>query len=429
MKKICLISLGCVKNVVDSEMMLGLFKTSNYMLTNNKYEADIIVINTCGFINDAKEESINVIFDTLKTGAKIVVTGCLATRYLDELKETIPEVSKFIPLEKYDSFIKELEDIDDDLSSDEKLTFNNRVLSTQHFSAYLKIADGCSNNCSYCAIPLIRGPIKSRHLNDIIEEANILKTKGVKELVILAQDTTKYGIDLSEDVNIVDVLKELLKIEQFEYIRLLYLYPDEITDELIDLIATEPRLTPYFDIPIQHSETNILKSMNRRGDKHLLTQLFDKIKTKVPNVVLRTTVMVGFPGETSEDFDNLLDFINYVKFDHLGCFKYSPEEDTPSFNFANQVDEQIKQHRLDTLMKIQRKISYNKTRNRVGEVMEGLIIGKENQHYLLRSYFNAPDDIDGKVFVKTNEKHNVGDKIKVKVTDAFVYDLLTEEVK
>ena len=429
MKKVGIVSLGCHKNLVYSENILGLFDRNEYVATNNPEEADIIVIDTCGFIESSKKESIETIFSMLSYNKKIIVTGCLAERYLDALKEEMPEVDAFIPIREYSNFNKHLYELDNSVNPSLGVDDNYRIVSTGPFSAYLKIGEGCDNCCTYCAIPLIRGHFKSRDMDAIINEAKDLVKSGIKELVILEQDTTKYGIDIPDkNVNIVNLLKELLKIEGIEYIRFLYLYPDEITDDLINLITKESRLTPYFDIPIQHSENHILKDMHRRGDKEFLRNLFRIIREKVPNAVLRTTVMVGFPGETEEDVDNLIEFMKEIEFDHLGSFAYSREEDTPAYNFPNQVDEDIKQARLDKVMKAQQKISYHLNKNHIGEVMEGLVIGKDKDTYLFRSYWNAPDDVDGKIYVNSDTTLNIGDKIKVKITDAFVYDLMGDYV-
>ena len=429
MKKVGVVSLGCHKNLVDSENILGLFDRNKYVATNNPEEADIIIINTCGFIESSKKESIETIFSMLSYNKKIIVTGCLAERYLDALKEEMPEVDAFIPIREYQNFNKHLYELDNSIDPSLGVDDSYRIVSTGPFSAYLKIGEGCDNCCTYCAIPLIRGHFKSRDMDAIINEAKDLVKSGIKELVILEQDTTKYGIDIPDkNVNIVNLLKELLKIEGIEYLRLLYLYPDEITDDLINLIAKESRLTPYFDIPIQHSENHILKDMHRRGDKEFLRNLFRIIREKVPNAVLRTTVMVGFPGETEEDVDNLIAFMKEIEFDHLGCFVYSREEDTPAYNFHNQVEEDVKQARLDKVMKAQQKISYHLNKNHLGEVMEGLVIDKDKDTYLFRSYWNAPDDVDGKIYVNSDTPLNIGDKIKVKITDAFVYDLMGDYI-
>ena len=428
MKKVALISLGCAKNLVDSENMLGLLIKNNYQIVNNKDDADILIINTCGFIESSKKESIDTILDNINKNQKVVVTGCLVNRYKDELAKEIPEVDLWIPIRDYPRFTQLLATLDQDITNYEGLNDNYRLVSTGSYSAYLKIGEGCSNCCTYCAIPLIRGPYVSRPYEDIISEARKLANDGYKELIVLEQDTTRYGLDLKEKKTIVDLLKGLLEIKELAFIRLLYLYPDEITDELIDLIAKEERLTPYFDIPIQHSEDKILKAMNRRGDKAYLTNLFNRIKTKIPNAVLRTTVMVGFPGETKKEFDNLINFVKDVKFDHLGAFTYSREEGTKSYDFPHQVREATKQKRLDELMSLQQNISYDLNKKHIGEIMKGLVVGKENGYYLLRSYFNAPDDVDGKILFRASKEHQEGDITEVKITESYVYDLYGEEI-
>ena len=428
MLKVGLVSLGCAKNLVDSENILGLLKHDGYTITNTIEDSDIIIVNTCGFIDSSKKESIETIFEMLSYNKKVVVTGCLAQRYEEELKKEIPE-AYFIPIHDYDKFNKLFREVDKELTADGGLDDYYRVISTGKYSAYLKIGEGCDNCCTYCAIPLIRGHFVSRPYDEIIEEANKLAESGIKEVIVLEQDTTKYGIDLKDGNNTVSLLKGLLEIKTLDYIRLLYLYPDEITDELIDLIAQEKRLTPYFDIPIQHSEDHILKDMNRRGNKEFLRNLFNKIKSKVPNAILRTTVMVGFPGETEADIDNLIEFVKEIGFDHLGAFTYSREEGTKSFNFPNQIDEQTKKARLDRLMRAQQGVSYKRNKTHIGEIMEGLVVGKEKGQYLLRSYWNAPDDVDGKIFFDSDETLNEGDIVKVKINEAFVYDLLGEQVK
>lgn len=428
MKKVALISLGCAKNLVDSENILGLLLKNHYEIINNKDEADILVINTCGFIESSKKESIDTILDNINKKQKVVVTGCLVNRYKDELAKEIPEVDLWIPIRDYPRFNQLLATLDADITNFEGLNDNYRLVSTGSYSAYLKIGEGCSNCCTYCAIPLIRGPYVSRPYEDIISEARKLANDGYKELIVLEQDTTRYGLDLKEKKTIVDLLRGLLEIKELAFIRLLYLYPDEITDELIDLIAKEERLTPYFDIPIQHSEDKILKAMNRRGDKAYLTNLFKKIKTKIPNAILRTTVMVGFPGEIKEDFDNLINFVKEVKFDHLGAFTYSREEGTKSYDFPHQVREATKQKRLDELMSLQQSISYDLNKKHIGEVMKGLVVGKENGYYLLRSYFNAPDDVDGKILFRSSKELKEGDITEVRITESYVYDLYGEEI-
>ena len=429
MKKVCLISLGCAKNLVDSENILGLLSFDKYQLVPTTEEADYIFINTCGFIEPSKKESINTILDACATGKKVIVTGCLVERYLDDLKKEIPEVALWIPIRDYYRFNELIQELDEELLNAGGVDDHLRVVSTGPYSAYLKIGEGCDNRCSYCAIPLIRGGFVSRDKQDIILEAKELASRGYKELIVLEQDTTKYGIDLPYETDIVDLLEELLKIKELDYIRLLYLYPDEITDELINLIIDNPKLTPYFDIPIQHSEDKILESMNRRGNKELLRSLFKKIRDKNPLAILRTTIMVGFPGETEEDFNNLKEFIKEIEFDHLGCFTYSKEEGTPSYNFPNQIDEEVKQKRMNEIMKIQQGISYRRNKLHLNEGMEGLVVGMDHDYYLLRSYYNAPDDIDGKIFFKSEKPLTLGDKVKVKINEVFVYDLIGELVE
>lgn len=428
MKKAGIISLGCPKNRVDSEHILGLLKRIGYKVVNSTEDADIVFINTCGFITDAKKESIETILENIGTEKKVVVTGCLVERYLKDLKKEIPEVDLWIPIKDYGIFATRLKEIDPEMTFSNGLDYHYRLISSGPFTSYLRIGEGCSNHCSYCAIPLIRGEYVSRPLEEIVEEAKHLASIGIKELVVLEQDTSKYGLDFKNGTNIVVLLKKLLEIKDFDYIRLLYLYPDEVTDELIELIGSNPRLTSYFDIPIQHSEDHILKAMNRRGNKQDLLNLFSKIRNKVDNAIIRTTIMVGFPGETEEDVDNLIEFMKEVKFDHVGAFAYSREEDTPSYDFSNQIDEETKQARLDRVMKAQQSISYRNNKGHVGKIMEGLIFAKEHNHYLFRSYYNAPDNIDGKIIVESKVPLSIGQKVKVKITEAFVYDLIGEAI-
>ena len=428
-KKVCLISLGCAKNLVDSENMLGLLDYDKFEIVNDVDNADLVIVNTCGFIEPSKKESLDTIFSVLEKNKKVVVTGCLAQRYYDDLKKLIPEVSLFIPIRKYDEFNKLLEKVvNEPLPDKEGLRDSLRILSTPKYSAYLKIGEGCDNRCTYCAIPLIRGGFVSRPYDEIIKEAKHLASNGVREIIVLEQDTTKYGIDLNDGHDIVSLLKGLLEIKGLDYIRLLYLYPDEISDELIDLIAKEKKLTSYFDIPIQHSESHVLKDMNRRGDREFLLELFKKIRKKVPNAVLRTTIMVGFPGETEQDIDRLLDFMNEVEFDHVGAFTFSKEEGTRAFDFENQIDEEIKKSRLSKVMREARKISYKKNKSHINEIMEGLVVGKNGDDYLLRSYWNAPDDVDGKIIFSSDKVLEIGTIVKVKITNAYVYDLVGELV-
>ena len=423
-KKVGMISLGCAKNLVDSENILGLLDHDKYQIVNNVEDADIIFVNTCGFIESSKKESIDTLFEMASLSKIVIAMGCLVQRYQEELTKEMPEVTRFISIREYPRLNEILQEIDDELKESGGVDDNYRIVSTGNFSAYLKIGEGCDNCCTYCAIPLIRGHFVSRPYLDIINEAKKLVSQGYKELIVLEQDTTKYGIDLTNGENVVMLLKGLLDIKELDYIRLLYLYPDEISDELIDLIRdNQDRLTPYFDIPIQHSEDSILKAMNRRGGKEFLRALFAKIRNKIPTAILRTTVMVGFPGETERDFKGLKEFIKEIKFDHLGAFKYSKEEGTKSFDYPHQVRESTKQRRLDEIMELQQQISFEKNKEHIGEVMTGLIVGEEDGNYLFRSYWNAPDDVDGKIYISKSKKLSLGDKVKVKIDNAFVYDL------
>ena len=429
MSKVGLISLGCDKNRVDSELILGLLSVNGYEIVSSIDKADIIVINTCGFIADSKSESINTILEIVAMNKKVVVTGCLVERYLEDLKKEIPEVALWIPIRDYRRFNEVFQTLDKNEDNVNELDYRNRLFTTQKNTAYLRIGEGCSNHCTYCAIPLIRGEYVSRPLEEIIDEAKMLASQGRKEITILEQDTTKYGSDFKDGTTLVTLLEKLVAIPGIEHIRLLYLYPDEISDELIDFIAKNPVVFPYFDIPIQHSEDRVLKRMNRRGDKKLLIDLFKKIREKVPHAILRTTVMVGFPGESEEEYNNLLNFIKEIKFDHLGSFAYSQEEDTPSYSYPDQIEEEVKNDRLDKLMKTQQRISYQVNKKHLGEVMDVLITGKEDNYYTGRSYWNAPDDVDGKIFIKSSRRLSISDEVKVKITDTYVYDLLGEEVQ
>lgn len=429
--KVGLISLGCAKNQVDSEQILGMLSDSGFEIVSSPSLADVIIVNTCGFITSSKEESIDTILEMTKYKKKLVVVGCLVERYLDELKKEIPEVDLFIPIREYHLLKEKINSLFEDKSVLYEFSYKHRLPVTPPFTAYLRISEGCNNCCTYCAIPLIRGKFRSRLFYEIIEEARMLASRGIKEIVVISQDTTRYGSDFVHPKTITELLKALLEIQEFEYIRLLYLYPDEINDDLLYLISTEPRLTPYFDLPIQHASSKILNDMNRRGDKEFLIDLINnRIRKIVPNAIIRTTIIVGFPGETDEDFNELIDFIKFIKFDHLGAFTYSREEGTKSYDFNNQIDESIKEIRYKQLMRVQRVISYNKNKMHIGKEMEGLVIGKHRDgSYLLRSWWNAPDDIDGNIYFKSDINLEVGQKVKVKITSCYEYDLEGEIVK
>lgn len=429
--KVGLISLGCAKNQVDSEQILGMLSDSGFEIVSSPYLSDVIIVNTCGFINSSKEESIDTILEMTKYKKKLVVVGCLVERYLDELKKEMPEVDLFIPIREYHLLKEKINSLFEDKSVLYEFSYKHRLPVTPPFTAYLRISEGCNNCCTYCAIPLIRGKFRSRPFDEIIEEARMLASRGIKEIVVISQDTTRYGSDFVQPKTITELLKAFLEIQEFEYIRLLYLYPDEIDDDLLYLISTEPRLTPYFDLPIQHASSKILHDMNRRGDKEFLIDLINnRIRKIVPTAIIRTTIIVGFPGETDEDFNELIDFIKLIKFDHLGAFTYSREEGTKSYDFNNQIDENVKETRYKQLMRVQRVISYNKNKMHIGKEMEGLVIGKHRDgSYLLRSWWNAPDDIDGNIYFKSDLNFEVGQKVKVKITSCYEYDLEGEIVK
>ena len=427
MKRVALISLGCAKNLVDSEMILAMFPRDAYVLTTSAQSADLIIINTCGFIESAKKESIDAIFEYAQYGAKLVVVGCLAERYYEELKKEIPEADLIVPIKDYKELASRLNEL---LGSDDINPINplRRIVSTSTYSAYLRISDGCDNFCAFCAIPFIRGRFVSRPFDEIIEEAKKLRDSGVKEISLISQDTTVYGKDFpNKKPNICYLLRELDDLG-FYSIRLLYLYPSEIEDELIDLIANSKSISHYFDIPVQCASDHLLEAMRRHSDQSETLALFKKIKKKCPDAILRTTLIAGFPGETEEDIDLTLKFLNEVEFDHMGCFTYSPEEGTLGAKLPNQIPEEIKEERKNVLMKEQSKISYRLNKARIGKVYEGLVIGKKQGKYMLRCVWNAPDDIDGDLLFSSDKPLKEGDIVKVKITNAFVYDLEGERV-
>ena len=431
MIKVGLISLGCSKNLVDSEMILGALANSKFEVVNTIEDSDVIIVNTCGFIESSKEESIANILDVIKYHKKVVVTGCLVERYLEELKSSIPEVDLWIPLRDYPHFAQRIESLFSNEVKVDELNPFVRMLSTPPFMAYLRISEGCNNCCAYCAIPLIRGSFRSRPFEEVVSEAKLLAKNGIKELVLISQDTTRYGSDFKNKMSICVLLKSLLEIKEFISIRLLYLYPDEITSELIDLVKNNPRIAPYFDIPFQHSSDHVLSSMLRRGTSESYQSLIDEIRLKIPHAILRTTYIVGFPGETDDDFVNLVAFTKKNKFDHMGAFTYSREDGTKAYDYKEQVSEALKKARLNKIMEVQKKISYQNNKARIGEVMEGIVVeyNPTNKVYGLRSYWNAPDDIDGKISFVSNKEHKLGDIVKVKITNAYIYDLFGEVVE
>lgn len=427
--KLGMISLGCAKNLVDSELFLGLCTKYNIEITNDITEADIITINTCGFIDKAKEESLDTIMEIVKIkeenkNLKIIVMGCLVQRYLKDLQKEIPEVDYFIPIRDYNK----LDDIFMLLtssSSHHELSYTNRIISTGNTSCYVRIGDGCDNRCSYCAIPLIRGPYKSRPSEDILNEVKYLAKKGIKDITLISQDTSKYGIDLN-NYNLANLLDDIANLHLFKTIRVLYLYPDEVTDEIINVFKKHEEIVNYFDIPIQHASNKLLKAMNRRGSKELIESLINKIRENIPNAVIRTTIIVGFPGETKEDFEILKDFIKKMKFERLGAFTYSDEENTKGYTMDHKVTPRTMNKRYNELLEIQKEIALEYNESRIGQTLEVLVeeYDEEILMFKTRSYAEAPDDADGYIYVPGDLQ--VGDYVKIKITATYDYDLIGE---
>ena len=430
--KICLISLGCEKNLVDSEIILGMFSEYGYIITPDKKKADVIIINTCGFIEDAKKEAIDTIIDCLdyqKNGTKIIVVGCLVQRYYDELVKEIPEVDLYVRIKDYLHLGEKIEEVLGDKIIKKGMCFNplNRLISTPPYMAYVRISEGCNNRCTYCAIPLIRGSFVSRKKEDILTEVKKLASEGRKEICLISQDVTNYGYDLNGD-NLASLLKDIVSIDGDFYIRLLYLYPDEITDELIEVIKDNKKIMPYFDIPMQSGSDKVLKAMHRRGSRRMVLDLIAKIRKMIPDAIFRTTMIVGFPGEDSDDFNDTLDFIKEAKFNHLGAFKYSPEDDTVAACMDNQIEDNVKTDRYNELMEIQKWISYEANKALIGRKFSVIIEGysEENNAFFGRSYFLAPDDIDGEIYIEDNKNIELYKEYIVEITDASFYDLFGE---
>lgn len=436
-----MVSLGCSKNQVDAEKMLARLKSAGFEITGDQWNADAVIINTCGFIEDAKREAIENILEvaSLKADGRlkaVIVTGCLAERYRDEIKEELPEADVIVGLAANENIVEIVSDaLNGKMQSrfGDKETFSlegDRIITTPFYTAYIKIAEGCSNCCTYCAIPKIRGKFRSRKIENIIDEAKTLAMGGVKELIVIAQDTTRYGEDIYGEPKLCELLQKLSEIDGIEWVRTLYTYPERITDELIDLVAKNDKLVKYFDIPIQHCNDRILKKMNRRGDKASLEKLIKKLREKIPGVTLRTTLITGFPGETKAEFDELCEFVQSMKFDRLGCFAYSPEEDTPAANFPGQLDEQTKTDRAETVMQQQMRIVDEKNAAKLDTVQKVLIEGYDDyiKCYFGRSGADAPE-VDGKIFFTTDVPLKIGDFVKVKIFDTIEYDLLGERVK
>ena len=433
--KVGFISLGCSKNLIDTEMCIGIFKKEQMEIVNNPEEADIIVINTCGFISSAKEEAINTILEMANYKENgnckyLIVMGCLVKRYKKELEKSLPEVDLFLSIDEYDNLWEKVANlIGTEAKSKNTLDYMDRVVSTGNTTAYLKIAEGCDNKCTYCAIPAIRGPYISRKFEDIIEEAKKLADSGIKEIIVIAQDTTKYGIDLYGKSRLAELLQELCKIEGFKWIRFLYAYPESITDELIKVVKENEKICKYFDIPLQHFSDSVLKRMNRKSDSKSIENLINKIRKEIPNVILRTTMIVGFPGETEEDFIELYEFVNRAKFEKLGAFKYSKEDGTPASRIKEQIHPKTKQARYNKLMELENKIATIKLEEKIGNIYEALIEGKteDGEYYIGRSYMDIPDE-DGVIFVKSKENIEIGNWINCKITDVAQYDLIGEKI-
>ena len=451
------ISLGCSKNLIDTETIIGKFKNDKFTIVNDEKKADIIVINTCGFIDSAKEEAINTILEMAEFKKKkckyLIVMGCLVQRYYEELKKALPEVDLFIKLDEYDEFWYKVEKLVKEgivekskTTTKTKITeipkmpmfsedeFLNRTITTGKNYAYLKIGEGCSNKCTYCAIPYIRGPFVSRKIEDIIEEANMLANKGIKELIVIAQDTTKYGMDIYGESKLAELLNKLSEIDGIKWIRFLYSYPEGITDELIECVSNNNKIAKYFDIPIQHISDGILKKMNRKTNKKQIVSLLEKIRNKIPDVTLRTSLIVGFPGETKEDFEELEQFVKIAKFDKLGVFQYSREDGTPAAKLPNQVHGNTKKARYNKIMKIQQEISRKKLEKKLNKEYEVLIedISFDGEYYTGRTMKDVPE-IDGLVYIKNNSKNSKESKLnkfeKCKITGISDYDLIAEFIR
>lgn len=430
--KVGFVSLGCSKNLIDTEMAIGMFKNNNFEIINDVTKAQIIVINTCGFIEAAKEEAINAILEMCKykingNCSYIVVMGCLVQRYIKELEESIPEVDLFIKIDDYSNFWEKIEKLINQKNQSKNYTefdYLNRIITTGNKTAYLKIAEGCSNKCTYCAIPYIRGKYISRKMEDIIKEAKKLAKEGIKEIIVIAQDTTKYGIDIYGKPKLVELLKTLADIEEFEWIRFLYAYPESITDELIEVVKNNSKICNYFDIPIQHISDKILKKMNRKSNSLQIEKLIHKIREKIPDVILRTSLIVGFPGETDEDFTKLYNFVEKSQFDKLGVFIYSKEEGTAAANLKKQIHHNTKKKRYNEIMELAKEISKEALEKHIGKTYKVLVESVENNKYGIgRTYMDIPET-DGTVIIK-NCSQSLKDRfITCKIIDRKDYDLI-----
>ena len=448
------ISLGCSKNLIDTEMMIGLFKNNNFTIVNDPKIADIIVINTCGFIESAKQEAINTILEMAEYKKKrckyLIAMGCLVQRYYDDLVKLLPEVDLFIKIDEYNNLWNKIEDLvkrdiveksktktSKKISEIEPLPmpkyneFMERIVTTGKNYAYLKIGEGCSNKCTYCAIPYIRGPFVSREMEEILNEARMLAKKGIKELIVIAQDTTKYGVDIYGESKLAELLEKLSKIDGIEWIRFLYSYPEGITDELIKTVANNNKIAKYFDIPIQHISNPILKKMNRRTSKENITSIIEKIRKQIPDVTLRTSLIVGFPGETNENFEELLEFVKTTKFDKLGVFKYSKEDGTPAARLPEQIHGNTKKARYNKIMAEQQKISKQVLENKVGKNYKVLVedMSFDGKYFVGRTMQDVPEE-DGLVYIENDGSFDINEIlnnfINCKITDVTNYDLIGE---
>lgn len=434
--KIGMISLGCPKNQVDGEILLSKLSDAGFEIVNTIDQSDLMIVNTCGFIDDAKKEAIETILEVAQYKeagiiSAIVVTGCLAERYQDEILREMPEVDAVVGIGANENIVKICQKALCGISTSifpDKCYLpldDDRMLSTPSHWAYLKIAEGCDNKCAYCAIPAIRGPFRSRTIESIVAEGEKLAQKGVKEIILVAQDTTKYGYDLYGEYRLDDLLMELVKIDGIEWIRLFYCYPQRITDSLIEVIKTQDKICNYIDIPLQHANHDVLKNMNRTGDAQSYIELLSKMRREIPDISFRTTFMVGFPGETEEQFDDLCNFVSEVKFDKMGCFTFSPEEDTPAYDMDCQIDEDVKQRRQEVLMNLQYSVTQQCNQNKIGKIYKVIVDEANDGTYIGRSYLDSPE-IDSGIIFTSKEQITIGSFVNVKIISFDGYDLIGE---
>ena len=437
--KIMFISLGCDKNLVDTETMLGLLSKERFEFTNDESEADVIVINTCCFINDAKQESIDTILEMAEyknsgTCKALIVTGCLAQRYKQEIIDEIPQVDVVMGTSNYDEIVDAVNGALEgkggvNIEDADRLPLVNekRVITTGGHYAYLKIAEGCNKHCTYCIIPKIRGEYRSIPMEFILKQAEEMVQEGVKEIILVAQETSMYGIDIYGRKMLPELLRKMCQISGLYWIRIMYCYPEEITDDLIQVIKEQPKICNYLDLPIQHASDEVLKRMGRKMTKSQLVDVIGKLRREIPDICLRTTLITGFPGETKEQHEEMMEFVDEMEFDRLGVFAYSAEEDTPAANMPNQVDDELKEDWRDELMELQQEVSFDKAQTMIGSVLTVMVEGKvaDENAYIARSYRDAPD-VDGYIFINTDEELMSGDFVKVKITGALEYDLIGE---